>query len=105
YFISNGEPIPLWEMINRILAAAGLPPITRSISPWLAYAVGSLCEGIWGLLKLSGEPPMTRFLAQELATAHWFNIDAARRDLGYVPEITISEGLVKLREWLKGEQA
>ncbi|MFA7062399.1 MAG: NAD-dependent epimerase/dehydratase family protein, partial [Pedobacter sp.] len=52
YFISNGEPIPLWEMINRILAAAGLPPITRSISPWLAYAVGSLCEGIWGLLKL-----------------------------------------------------
>jgi nucleoside-diphosphate-sugar epimerase len=105
YFISNGEPIPLWEMINRILAAAGLPPITRSISPWLAYAVGSLCEGIWGLLNLSGEPPMTRFVAHELATAHWFNIDAARRDLGYVPEITISEGLVNLRECLKGEQA
>lgn len=105
YFISNGEPLPLWEMVNRILAAADLPPITRSIPPRLAYALGSLCEGIWGLLKLSGEPPMTRFVAQELATAHWFNIDAARRDLGYVPEISIEEGLVKLRAWLMEEQA
>ena len=100
YFISNGEPIPLWEMVNRILAAADLPPVTRTVSPRLAYAAGSLCEGIWGLFKLSGEPPMTRFVAQELATAHWFNIDAARRDLGYTPQVTIDEGLVKLREWL-----
>ena len=103
YFISNGEPIPLWEMVNFILAAADLPPVTRTISTQMAYAAGSLCEGIWSLFKLSGEPPMTRFVAQELATAHWFNIDAARRDLGYAPEISINEGLVKLREWLRGQ--
>jgi nucleoside-diphosphate-sugar epimerase len=100
YFISNGEPIPLWEMVNRILAAAGIPPVTRSISPKLAYTVGCICEGVWGLLRLPDEPPMTRFVAHELASAHWFDISAARRDLGYQPEISIDEGMQRLRQWL-----
>ena len=98
YFISNGQPLPLWEMVNRILATANIPPVTRSISPRLAYTLGCTCEGLWGLLRLSGEPPMTRFVAHELATAHWFNIDAARRDFDYQPEIGIDEGLARLRQ-------
>jgi nucleoside-diphosphate-sugar epimerase len=102
YFISNGEPLPLWEMVNRILAAAGLPPVTASISPTAALAVGTVCEFLWNALRLAGEPPMTRFVARELATAHWFDISAARRDLGYVPEISIDEGLKRLAEWLAG---
>jgi nucleoside-diphosphate-sugar epimerase len=100
YFISNGQPLPLWEMVNRILAAADIPPVTRSIPPQLAYGVGCICEGIWGLLRLAGEPPMTRFVAHELASAHWFSIEAARRDFGYQPEISIDQGMVRLREWL-----
>lgn len=100
YFISNGEPIPLWEMVNRILAAAGLPPVTRSISPGTAYAIGTICEWLWRFSQLRGEPPMTRFVARELATAHWFNIAAARCDLGYVPEVSLDKGLVCLKEWL-----
>jgi 2-alkyl-3-oxoalkanoate reductase len=103
YFISNGEPVPLWDMVNRILAAAGVPPVTRSVSPSLAYAAGSICESIWRTLRLSGEPPMTRFVAKELATAHWFDISAAKRDLGYQPRISIDEGLKRLREWFEGE--
>jgi len=98
YFISNNEPLPLWEMVNRILAAAGVPPVTRSISPRMAFTAGCLCEGLWSLLHLSGEPPMTRFVAHELASAHWFNIESARRDFGYQPEISIEEGLVRLRQ-------
>jgi nucleoside-diphosphate-sugar epimerase len=101
YFISNGEPQPLWEMVNRILSAANIPPVTRSISPKLAYTAGCICEAVWGLLFLAGEPPMTRFVAHELATAHWFNIEAARRDFGYQPEISIDEGLVRLQKWLR----
>ena len=104
YFISNGEPLPLWDMVNRILDAAGLPPVTRTISPQLAYAAGALCELAWSGLNLAGEPPMTRFVAKELATAHWFNIDAARRDLGYQPEIKVDEGLKRLEKWLSGGQ-
>ncbi len=100
YFITNNEPLPLWEMVNRILAAADLPPVRKSVAPQLAYAAGVLCEGLWKLLNLSGEPPMTRFVAHELATAHWFSIDAARRDFGYSPEVSITEGLERLRRSL-----
>lgn len=100
YFISNDEPLPLWEMVNRILAAAHLPPVTRTVPPPVAYAAGVLCEGVWNLLRLKGEPPITRFVAHELATAHWFSMDNARRDLGYQPEVSINEGLVRLEKWL-----
>jgi nucleoside-diphosphate-sugar epimerase len=100
YFISNGEPLPLWAMVNQILAAAHLPPVTRSIPAWAALAAGVICEGIWKILRLSGEPPITRFVAKEMATAHWFDISAARRDLGYHPAISIDEGLKRLEEWL-----
>ena len=102
YFISNGEPVPLWEMVNRILAAAGLPAEERSVSPTLAYAAGAVCEKIWGLLQLSGEPPMTRFVVKELATAHWFDISAARKDLGYCPRVTLEEGLKRLHQSFVG---
>lgn len=101
YFISNGQPLPLWEMVNRILAAADVPPVTGSIPPGLAYVVGCICEGLWGTLRLAGEPPMTRFVAHELATAHWFSIEAARRDFAYQPEISIEEGLLRLRHWFQ----
>lgn len=100
YFISNGEPLPLWEMVNRILAAAGLPPVTRSVSPSVAYLAGTVCEAAWKALRLSGEPPMTRFVAKELATAHWFDISAAKKDLGYEPRVSIAEGLKRLQESL-----
>jgi nucleoside-diphosphate-sugar epimerase len=102
YFISNGEPVPLWDMVNRILAAAGLPPEHRVVSPTLAYAAGTVCEAVWKVLSLSGEPPMTRFVARELATAHWFDISAAKADLAYRPRISIDEGLRRLREWFVG---
>jgi len=104
YFISNGEPVPLWDMINRILAAADIPPVTKSIPPWLAYTAGTLCEQLWRLFRLPDEPPMTRFVARELSTAHWFDISAARRDLGYAPEVSIDEGLSRLRTWLRQQR-
>ncbi len=101
YFISNGEPLPLWEIVNHILAAADIPPVTRSISPKVAVMLGGICEGLWNMLRLSGEPPMTRFVAHELASAHWFDISAARRDFGYHPEVSIHDGLLRLRHWLQ----
>lgn len=100
YFITNDEPVPLWNMVDRILAAGGLPPVKGEISPGLARLIGTGCEKVWSLLHLAGEPPMTRFVADELSTAHWFDISAAKRDLGYHPEVSIEEGLKRLREWL-----
>ncbi len=101
YFISQGEPLPLWDLVNRILAAAGLPPVTRSVPYGMALAAGGLLEAVYRLLRLRGEPPMTRFLARELATAHWFDLTAARRDLGYRPAVTTAEGLRRLAEALR----
>jgi nucleoside-diphosphate-sugar epimerase len=100
YFITNGEPLPLWNLIDQILHAGGLPPTTRSVSPTVAYAAGLVLEGAYALFRLKGEPRMTRFLARELATAHWFDIGAARRDLGYEPAVSIDEGMRRLKQWL-----
>lgn len=101
YFISNGEPVNLWEMVNKILAAGGVEPVTKSVSPQAAYTIGTICEKIWDWLRLPGEPPMTRFVAKELATSHWFDISAAKRDFGYQPEVTTEEGLQRLADWLQ----
>lgn len=99
YFISQGEPVWADEMINRLLAACGRPPETRRVPYALACAAGAALEAVWTLLRLDGEPPMTRFVAEQLATAHWYDIGAARRDLGYVPAVGIDEGLARLRAW------
>lgn len=96
YFITNGEPIPIGDLINGILKTAGLPPCTKGISGGVAYVAGALLERVYGLLGKEEEPPMTRFVARQLATAHWFDISAARRDLGYAPRVTIAEGLERL---------
>jgi len=102
YFIAQGEPLPLWDIINKILAAADLPAVTRSVPPALAFGVGWLCEVVYRLLRLQGEPPMTRFVARELSTAHWFDLTAARRDLGYQPKVSIEEGMRRLKYALGG---
>ena len=104
YFISQGEPRPLWDLLDMILHAAGMPPVTRHISPQLAYAAGWFYEMIYKLLRKQSEPPMTRFLARELSTAHWFNISAARRDLGYSPRVSTAEGLARLSQYLARER-
>lgn len=100
YFLSQGEPLPLWEVVNRILAAGGLPPVTRTISPGLAYNLGAVLEKVYTLFKLKGEPRMTRFVAKELSTSHWFDLTAARRDFGYQAEVSFDEGIERLRTWL-----
>jgi len=104
YFISQDDPVFLWDMVNAILAAADLPPVTRTISVEAARRIGAILEWIYRIGRLPGEPPMTRFVAEELSTAHWFNIRAAREDLGYRPIVSTAEGLRRLRQWLASEK-
>jgi nucleoside-diphosphate-sugar epimerase len=100
YFISNGEPLPMRELLNRLLRAAGAPEVHKTLPFGAAFAIGAVCEGLWHALPLKGEPPMTRFLAEQLSTAHWYSMEPARRDFGYVPQVSLEEGFRRLREGL-----
>ncbi len=93
YFITQGEPWPIREVINGLLEASGEPKVTRSIKPWVAYLAGGLLETGYRLLGKESEPPMTRFVAHQVSTSHWYDISAAKRDLGYEPSVTIQQGL------------
>jgi nucleoside-diphosphate-sugar epimerase len=96
YFITNGEPVYLWEWVNGLLTALNIAPVTKKISLSAASALGAFCEFAWRTLPLRGEPPMTRFIAAELAKDHWFDLRAARRDLGYAPRISMAQGTAEL---------
>ncbi len=99
FFITNGEPVVLWAWINGLLRALGEPPVTKKISLGAASTVGAICEALWKILPVESEPPMTRFIAAELAKDHWFDISAARRDLGYTPRVSMADGTAELVAW------
>jgi nucleoside-diphosphate-sugar epimerase len=101
YFISQGEPVNCWQWIDELLALADLPPVSKSLSLRQARAIGRACEIAWRVARLRGEPPMTRFLANQLATSHWFDIDAARHDFSYTPRVSTAEGMQRLGQWLR----
>ena len=93
YFISNDEPLPQSQVIGGLLKAAGLDVDIQPISPRIAIAAGTLLETGWKLLRLKSEPPLTRWSAEHLSTAHWYDISAAKHDLGYKAKISIAQGL------------
>ncbi|MBI1313325.1 NAD-dependent epimerase/dehydratase family protein [bacterium] len=101
YFVNEREPVNCGEWINTLLGRAGLPPVTKRISAKAAYRIGAVCEGLYSLLRISSEPPMTRFLASQLASSHTYRIDKARRDFGYEPIVSVAAGLSKLEPELR----
>ncbi len=101
YFLSQGEPVNCWQWIDEILALADLPPVCKSISLKAAWRVGAVFEGVYKLLRLKGEPPMSRFLAAQLATSHYFDIRRARADFGYAARVSTAEGMRRLALELK----
>jgi nucleoside-diphosphate-sugar epimerase len=93
YFITNDEPVELWTWINELLGRLGISRVEKKSSLRTVRRLGAGCECIWSALRLRGEPPMTRFVASELAKAHWFSIERAKRELRYQPRISMDDGL------------
>ena len=96
YFVTNDERIGLWTMVDRLLEAAGQPPVDKQVPLGLAKPLAGVVEWTWRTFGLSGEPRLTRFLVHQVTCAHWFDIGAAKRDLGYVPAVSTEEGLQRL---------
>ena len=100
YFITAGEPVEIWTFLNGLLGAAGVPPVEKRISFRTAMAAGWVFEKLHALSGGKGDPRMSRWIVRELTTSHWFDISAARRDLGYEPQVGMAEGMHRLTEWV-----
>ena len=100
FFVTDDRPVLMWGFINRLLETADLPPVTNTVHPRVAYAAAGLIEMLYRGLGLRSEPRLTRFLVEEMATAHWFDISAAERDLGYRPLSELETGIERVKAWL-----
>jgi nucleoside-diphosphate-sugar epimerase len=96
YFVSDGKPVVLWDWINQLLVQMGKPIVSRKISYKNAMRLGAFLEGVYGLFEIKSEPPMTRFLASQLSTSHYFDISRAKKDFNYEPLVSHEEGMRKL---------
>jgi len=105
YFISQDEPITHARLFGAWLTAAGLPPETRRIPTGVAHALAATLERIYRMLGIRSEPPLTRFIVEEFSTSHWFDIAAAKRDLGYAPLVGFEEGMRRLTRHLAAARA
>jgi nucleoside-diphosphate-sugar epimerase len=110
--VSNGEPRPVAELLADICVAAGVTPPSRHIPPMLASAVGAVAEAVWSGRLLGGrsarvsqDPPITRFVAEQLSTAHWFDQRHTRSALHWTPRLTLDDGLVELARWYADQPA
>ncbi len=103
YFISQGEPVNLWDWIDELFTAMDVDRVQSSVSFPVAYRLGAVLEGIHKLIRAETEPKMTRFLAEQLAKSHYFSIENARNDLNYEPVVSTTEGLRRTIKWLKAQ--
>jgi len=97
--VSNGEPRTVAEVLTRICRAAGVPPPSLGVPYPVARVAGSLVELAWSARRRTDEPPMTRFLAEQLATAHWFDQRRTREVLGWAPQVSLDEGFARLADF------
>lgn len=101
YFIGDSKPVNLWNWVNELLEKNNIPKITKSVSYTKAKKIGAVMEFLYNLLKLKGEPRMTRFVAAQLAKSHYFSHKKAFNHFSFDPQISNEEGLKRTLEWLK----
>ena len=95
YFITNGEPMPFWDFVRKVIERLELPPLRGKIPHQIVYAIAAVKEGFDTLRggTISPEDGLTRFAIRYMCTHHYFSIDKARRDFGYEPKVSVAEGI------------
>lgn len=101
YFVCQGEPVKLWELIDRILSWTGKSISKKPLSHKKAYTVASILEAVYKVFRIKSEPFITRYVVDELSTSHWFSLKAIERDLGFKAAVSVEEGLKLTEKWVK----
>ena len=101
YFIADAEPVLLWDWIDELLENLGVAKPGRTLSRGPARRLGAFLELLHTLLPALGEPPLTRFVAEQLANSHYFSHARAAQDFGYAPLVDSATGMKRLLEWLR----
>lgn len=97
--VSNGEPRPVREVLTRLCLAARAPVPTRVVPAQAARLAGGLVDALWTVTRRRDTPPLTRFLAEQLTTAHWFDQRTTRALLSWTPSVSLDEGFDRLAAW------
>ncbi len=103
FFISQGEPVNLWDWINELFIALNRPLVVRRVSFKTAFRLGNILEHLYTLLRIKSEPKMTRFVAEQMAKSHWFSVEKAKTVLKWQPQVATAEGMERMVEWIKEE--
>jgi 2-alkyl-3-oxoalkanoate reductase len=98
FVVSNGEPRTVAELVDRICRAVGVPPPGLRVPALVAAAAGAIAERAWPVLGRAGEPPITRFLVEQLSTAHWFDQRRTRTALQWTPQVSLVQGFALLAQ-------
>ena len=101
--VSNGEPRPVAELVRGMCDAAGYQVPDRGVPAWLAKAGGALVEAVWSAGRIAHDPPMTRFLAEQLSTAHWYDQRTTQQLLAWTPRVSIDDGMAALADWYQSQ--
>jgi|SoiMethySBSTD1v2_1073268.scaffolds.fasta_scaffold254350_3 nucleoside-diphosphate-sugar epimerase len=96
YFVTDEGVTPMREFLTALLATRNLKPPAKTIPGWLARTLASVTETAWRALGKTSDPPLTRFAAAMMSRDCTITIDKARRELGYEPVVSRSEGLREL---------
>jgi nucleoside-diphosphate-sugar epimerase len=100
--VTNGEPRPVREVLARVCRAAGVDEPRRRVPARLGRVAGAAVDAAWAVTGRQDTPPITRFLAEQLSTAHWFDQRRTRTALGWEPTVSLEEGFARLAAWYAG---
>lgn len=96
YFVTNAEPIAFWDMVGRLLDGLGLPRPSWRVPYPIAYSAAAVREALDAARGIAtSEESLTRFSIRYLTTHHYFSCEKAKRDFGYTPRVSITEGIAR----------
>ncbi len=105
YFISQGEPVNMWEFVNTIITQLGYPPVKRRIPVPVALTIARIIQWTYRTFHLKGEPQLVPFLVNEMTLDFYADISKAKRDFGYEPQISVDEAVQRTVEYFRNSHS